>query len=111
MQDLIAGQEYTIGQLEDANARNGGHFFDAGTMRSFKSRISEIVHTGPEVWLIVTSERYDREPRGYTVRVVHTDGAVLKLSRFQQFATSRQAHAWAEYKVKELWKDVSQGAS
>jgi hypothetical protein len=103
---LIAGTDYSIWEIQDANARHGGHFFEPGTMRFFSSRISSVVHTAPEVWLIVTSERNAGYPRRYTVRAVHTNGDVVSLSRFQEFATSRQAHSWAEWKVKELWKEA-----
>ena len=71
-------------ELRRRNRRAAGHFFDAGTMRMFDSRIESGGTKLPDGGcLFITSEQHDkmfdtgRWPRMYTVRVMGPDGNVL----------------------------------
>jgi len=91
-----------------------GHFFDADTMRFFKSRILQPVYILGNGYVFVTSERnegmfwngngythYD-EGRKYTVRL--WDGHSVRIDNageFQEHTTSRAAHKAAQAYVKE----------
>lgn len=64
-----------IDQLITTSERLGGHFFDKETMRAFNSRVlSDLYRVDDSRGYFVTSERYDEEPRTYSVRyyvVIH----------------------------------------
>ena len=62
-------QILSIHDLIVTNERLGGHFFDADTMRFFNSRVlSDLFLVDDSSGYFVTSERYEDEPRTYTVR-------------------------------------------
>lgn len=73
-------QRATIASANDVRAvvqAAGSHFFDADTMRFFNSRLLEGVYPidGWESregarFLFVTSERYEDDPRQYSVRML-----------------------------------------
>lgn len=73
----------------DARQR-GSHFFDEGAMRFFNSRVLPTVYGGR---YFITSERFDDStPRRYTLREC-LNGQILDASKFQEFATRREAIA------------------
>ena len=62
-------QYYTIAEIKQINKDKGQCFFEASTMRFFKSRILPHVYSGPGGVYFVTSEQFDeKSPRLYTVR-------------------------------------------
>ena len=71
------------------------HWFDAGTMRFFRSRVARRAYQGPHALTFVSSERYDdATPRLYTVRCIvqREDGwHVATVGEFQAYATRREA--------------------
>ncbi len=80
---------HTITAIKRANRARGHHFFDAGTMRFFRSRIGRTVYGGR---YFVTSEQFDaRSPRLYTIRCAHPDGAISDVGGFQAYATNASA--------------------
>lgn len=88
---------FTIDQIEQANAQHGHHWFEAGTMRFFKSRVSGPVINGR---YFVSSERGPSGPRLYSIRVADADGAINTVplvpgkgtsSGFQAYSSKRAA--------------------
>ena len=67
----------SIDDLITTSERLGGHFFDADTLKFFNSRIlSDLYRVDDSKGYFVTSERYEDEPRTYSVRyyvVTHDD--------------------------------------
>lgn len=73
-------QRATITSIESLKAvakGAGSHFFDASAMRFFNSRVLEGIYpvdgwetTEGARFLFVTSERYEDEPRRYSVRML-----------------------------------------
>lgn len=103
-----------------ANRRNGGHFFDPDTMRSFQSRVSENVYPVANGAIIVTSEKdrpwygsYGYSPgawegrRRYTVRKVTDAGEVEEVSEFGEYASASGAHARAAREAKNETQDAA----
>lgn len=64
-------------QMADRNERAGYYFFSDSTMKFFQSRIE--THS-TDHGVFITSERYDRDPRHYMVRVFHESGDVSTVS-------------------------------
>ena len=66
-----------IDDLTITSERLGGHFFDKDTMKFFNSRVlSDLYRVDDSKGYFVTSERYEDEPRTYSVRyyvVTHND--------------------------------------
>lgn len=67
----------SVDDLITTSERLGGHFFDADTLRFFNSRVlSDLYRVDDSRGYFVTSERYEDEPRTYSVRryvVTHDD--------------------------------------
>jgi len=109
------GAHMDIDQLQRHMKDMGSHFFDADTMRFFRSRCDYHVYAGPDGWYFVTSEKhqsYDgriNEPRLYTVRrmsVVTRDNGtqdldLFELEGFQPYRTLKTARKRAEYYAKK----------
>ena len=77
---------FTIQQIKDANKAIGHHWFDAGTLRFFNSRVS-----GPVIGnMFVSSEKGPDEIRRYTIREC-TNGVINTVGEFQAYATKAQA--------------------
>jgi hypothetical protein len=61
-----------ISDIKERNRQMGFHFFDAGALRFFRSRVSDTVYQGPGGIFIVTSEQFTlgeyAETRKYTPR-------------------------------------------
>jgi hypothetical protein len=87
---------------------HSGHWFDADTMRFFKSRV-------PDYWsplihgrYFISSERnetpfHPSEPRRYTIREVRSNGDIDTIGEFGGYATKRAA----ERAARELPTDYS----
>ena len=91
-------QATTINKLIYLNRKNGYHFFDDATMRSFRSRVHSEVYGG---CVFVTSEKGGyNQPRMYTVRVMHDNGSIETCSSFGQYPTRYQAHEAAKHLIK-----------
>src|SRR5262245_25452245 len=108
------GTHLDIDQLQEIVRRSGSHFFDADTMRFFRSRVDSDTFAGPDGWYFVTSEKHEsaflriNEPRLYTVRCLRvvrsSDGTnylrLLELEGFQAFATLTRARTAARNAAK-----------
>lgn len=76
-----------------ANAQRGHHFFEAGALRFFRSRIGTELYGGR---YFVTSEQFvpssgRPEPRRYTIREVTPDGSIETVGDFQQYGSGSAA--------------------
>ena len=79
----------TMREIKAANKASGGHWFEPGTLRFFKSIVYNPIYFGR---FFITSERFnDGTPRLFTVRFVNADGSIDSASKFQEFSTKRQA--------------------
>jgi hypothetical protein len=86
-------------QVKNANAQAGQHFFDASTLRFFRSRIGSRILGG---CLFITSEQFDYGyPRLYTIRKTLPNGHIDTVGEFQQYATHGQASRAAERLARE----------
>jgi hypothetical protein len=98
--------------LEDVKAidkNQNGHFFDASTLRWFKSRVSEMCYSDLQgkTLFFVTSERMDWvTPRFYTVRVAKLDEnghmTMNTVSEFQEYTSWSGAHKRAKRERAKL---------
>lgn len=104
------GQHLDMSAIVDLMKRAGSHFFDADTMRYFRSRLDYEVAAGPDGWYFVTSEKHVHyssygtinEPRAYTVRRMSIapsgdDLRLYELEGFQAFSSLRRARTAAKY--------------
>ena len=81
-----AGIFYThISQIEYANQWAGFHFFDASSMRFFRSRALPSVFHGPGGVYFVTSEKAPHSERAFTIRKF--DPATADIDTFGPFNT------------------------
>lgn len=88
-----------ITEIQRANERAGKHFFEASTMRFFRSRILPDVYGGR---YFITSEQFDRDsPRLYTIREVNEHGGIDTVGEFQQYDTLDKARRAARKLAKE----------
>lgn len=86
-------QTYTYRTMDDVIAANraiGNHWFDASTMRFFKTRIESGLVAGKR---FITSEKGPDEVRRYTVREAQPDGTIDTVGEFQQYRTRDAARA------------------
>lgn len=84
--------------LEDRNARHGGHWFKPDTMRFFRSRVMMPAFERDDGTVyFATSERcpWGDHPRLYSVRVMTPDGAVDTVGEFQGYRSRSGAMAAA----------------
>jgi len=72
------GQWWTIDEIERANHNAGGHWFDAGSKRFFRSRVLETVYQGPSGIFFVSSEKGPSGKRLFTVREFDPGSANVK---------------------------------
>jgi len=70
-----------------------GYFFTASAMRFFCSRVlwDSLTDAGGGVWLFITSERRDTEPRRYTLHQWTKEDGTDNLGEFQAHATAAAA--------------------
>lgn len=81
-----------IEDIKQANRAAGQHWFDAGTMRFFQTRVHNRIYGGR---YFVTSERMPNGDRVYTVRLARSDGGIETVGRLGQYASSEAAHNMA----------------
>lgn len=95
-------QTFTYRTMDDviaANKATGGHWFDASTMRFFKTRIESgavAVHDEngkPTRARFITSEKGPDEVRKYSIREAQPDGSIDTVGDFQQYRTRDAARA------------------
>ena len=78
-----------------------GHWFDADTLRFWRSRFSAAAAEYNGGYLFVSSEKYnDIAKRWYSVRFCDSEGHITTVSDFQEYATGRQAWAAIHKLVK-----------
>jgi hypothetical protein len=90
---------YSTSQIIANNARNGYYFFSKGALKSFNSRVHDVVYGN---CVFVTSEKNDMpycapQPRVYTVRIAMADGSIETYGSLGDYATRAQAHRQAEW--------------
>lgn len=97
----------TMDEIRNANRNAGSHWFDPDTLRFFSSRISDSVYEGPGGIFFVTSEQrkgwgsIPDAPRLYSVRRFEPKtGGISTHGEFQEYRTSRAAHAAARRAAK-----------
>lgn len=86
-----------------------GHFFSRSSMKFFNSRISEFGYknVSTEIIYFVSSEKFENNPRLYTVRSLDKNGVIHSVFEFQSYKSSQGAHKAAlrlANKVKESVK-------
>ena len=100
----IIGNFNQVLQIKRANENSGRYFFSKGALRSFNSRVHDVVYSG---CVFVTSERnnipYSRpQPRVYTVRIAMADGSIETYGSMGDYATRAEAHREAAWLGKAL---------
>jgi hypothetical protein len=92
---------FNTDEVARANRSAGFHFFDADTLRFFRSRILPGVVGGR---FFVTSEQkgFDASSgRGYSVREFMPDGSIEELGEFNEYSSPAQARRAANRAAKE----------
>jgi len=89
-------QAQTIKQLKELNKEKGLHFFSRDTMKFFNSHIQRNDPYNGCVFVTSESNGYYGQ-RLYTVRAMHSNGAVSTISEFQQYTTREEAHKAAKF--------------
>jgi len=79
----------SVEAVKRANADSGGHYFSKDTMRFFRSRVGETLYNG---CLFVTSECDGNRPRGYAIRVAHSDGSIGSVTEVLHYGRRERAH-------------------
>lgn len=95
----IIGNFGSTSQIIANNAREGYYFFSKGALKSFNSRVHDVVYGN---CVFVTSEKNDMpycapQPRVYTVRIAMADGSIETYGNMGDYATRAQAHRQAEW--------------
>lgn len=87
----------TFDELAQRNRAAGGHWFDRGALRFFRSRVLEGTYPAGAVTFFVSSERFsDDVKRAYSVRYMTADGMVETFGGFQGYGSARAARRAAE---------------
>ena len=95
---------YTIDEIKAANKKAGRFFFEADTLRFFRSRILPGVIAGG---FFITSEKDCLgSDRRYTVRLCKEDGDIETIGDFQQFSRADQARRAVVKLVRNTWAEV-----
>lgn len=94
---------WTAEGLRRAVRATGSYFFEPDTMRFFNSRLSPFILHTERGLLFITSEQfvsyypeYHKEPRQYTLRILHEDGEIDEIGEFGQYDSLRQAKSAAK---------------
>lgn len=83
-------------KIKEANQQAGGHWFDPGALRFFRSVVARWAYRGPGGTFFVTSERFvfrgQAHARLYSVRAAIDGGdKVETVGEFQAFSTRARA--------------------
>jgi hypothetical protein len=82
---------YSTDDVQRAHERKGGHWFDPGSMRFFKSRVgSEVYYIGGR-YFFTSSEKGPDDVRRYSVREATAEGDVKTVGKFQGYSTAAAA--------------------
>ncbi len=83
-----------IGDIERLNAQRGKHWFEADTLRFFRSRHADTATVKDGQAYFTSSERGPGMSRRYSVRRMDmATGSVESVGSFQEYATLSQAKA------------------
>ena len=95
---------WTMDEIKSVNAAAGYHYFDASTMRFFRSRVGDTVYQGHGGVYFVTSEQFvasdgTRFPRKYTVRLFYPASGLCGTAPGYEFnrLTRADAHRAAKW--------------
>lgn len=81
-----------INEVKERAEKKHSHFFDADTIRFFKSRPSFECYKVKDDIYFITSERRDHTvPRFWTNRKVDLDGNIETVGKFQDHSSLREA--------------------
>ena len=93
---------WTVSALKQYARECGSHFFDADTMRFFRSRVAPRVYHMATGIVFITSEQFDaNSPRLYTVRIMREGANFDDIDGFQAHSSLRQARAAAKRYLTE----------
>lgn len=98
---MNATSRWTITAIKAENKKKGQHFFKAGTIRFFDSRIETKAINGPGGVFFVTSEQFHGGPLGngprlFTVRQFKPEtGRIATVGFFQPYKTLEDAKSAA----------------
>ena len=105
----------TIDQIKDANTAAGQYFFNADTMRFFRSRVESPVYGGR---YFITSEQFveslgKAHKRTYTVRYAEDDGHITNETEFSSLLSYRDAEKEIEKLIAkaELKRILPEGST
>lgn len=83
-------------EAESAVTAAGSHWFDADTMRFFRTRVGQFFPTPGGAYFVTSEEApSDARPRRWSVRYIGDDGTITTVGDFQAYGTPRQAKAVA----------------
>lgn len=97
---------YDLAYIKTANSVRGHHFFEAGTLRFFRSRVGAEVYQGPGGVFFVTSEQFvagdgTAAARLFTVREFKPEsGRIEKFGPFNELTRAR-AHRLARLAAED----------
>ncbi len=98
----IPGPYKNIQAIRNKNRDEGYHFFTAGAMRFFASKIGRATIYGR---FFITSEQFRGSDvigrRMYTIRIAKDDGTIGRLGKNMQFRERADARAYLEKKVAD----------
>lgn len=97
----------TMSYIRHANKEAGNHFFSEGALRFFSSIIGHVTFATDdgEHAFFVTSEKHEKRPRLYTVRIFTMQtGDVSTHGEFQAYKSEAMAERAAEKAALEYGK-------
>lgn len=93
----------TRAEMKRLYAATGGYFFEPATMSFFNSRIAERVLEVDGQYVFVTSEKYEDDPRRYSVRYWNGQSrSIDTVGEFQQYETREEAAKAARSHAEHL---------
>jgi hypothetical protein len=101
LEPLEPGGGMTRRQMETENENIGNHWFEAGSMRFFRSRVSDTIYTGADGWYFVSSEQAPNAKRKYSVRRFNLNRSVHTVGEFGAYSTNARAQKAAARIAKE----------
>jgi len=94
----MTGRFKFVSEIKEANRKSGRYFFEADTMRFFRSKVATyyvwdgryFITSEQNVWFDEHHQRH-AEPRRFSIREAHDDGDIDTVGEFQAWATLAQA--------------------
>ena len=68
-----------------------GHWFDAGSMKFFKTKLPDVAYETAAGILFITSEVNPSGVKAYSIRRQHVDGSIKTVGEFHSYRTSASA--------------------